>query len=574
MKIALYYNDFFPIGGVEKQITERSKRLNELGNDVTVIFTSQNSNTDRLNEISQYADVVYYDNQKSNYYDIAIYDAIYNLKDVNANYKIQVLNGNLIDGNERYDTNIDFDLYVAVSNDCAEQFKKKTGKDAITIPNLIDSEEIIKLSKEQCDIEKGDITFVIASRIDPMKGFDKAEILIKALEKEKVNYKLYIMGSNGSFTDYENKLRKDWAKYSNVIFLGQQDNPYKYMRQADYVIQLSRYESQCLTVHESLIIGTPVICTCWKTAIEVVTPNNGILLKQDMSNLDIDKILKKDFKVNFKYPDYMTEWNKILVKPKKKENKFTILVPNYNNGRYLEKCLNSILSQTYKKYEIIFVDDMSEDDSLDIANKMLKNQKVIALNQKRYNGGTRNVGIVEAKSDYTICIDSDDWFKDENVFQRINDNLQHNEDILFLEYNMFKNGKEIVLSPTKPYSNKFEAIKNETCAIWTKVVKTSLLKQTLFDEGNLMEDKVHHMRLCYKMKKWKTLSGATHVWNRDNAKSVSTNRNYKWEDSAYRHIADYLDFYNEIEDSQIKQFILERIKLAKSSIDSKTYLQL
>lgn len=574
MKIALYYNDFFPIGGVEKQITERSKRLNELGNDVTVIFTSQNSNTDRLNEISQYADVVYYDNQKSNYYDIAIYDAIYNLKDVNANYKIQVLNGNLIDGNERYDTNIDFDLYVAVSNDCAEQFKKKTGKDAITIPNLIDSEEIIKLSKEQCDIEKGDITFVIASRIDPMKGFDKAEILIKALEKEKVNYKLYIMGSNGSFTDYENKLRKDWAKYSNVIFLGQQDNPYKYMRQADYVIQLSRYESQCLTIHESLIIGTPVICTDWKTAIEVVTPNNGILLKQDMSNLDIDKILKKDFKVNFKYPDYMTEWNKILVKPKKKENKFTILVPNYNNGRYLEKCLNSILSQTYKKYEIIFVDDMSEDDSLDIANKMLKNQKVIALNQKRYNGGTRNVGIVEAKSDYTICIDSDDWFKDENVFQRINDNLQHNEDILFLEYNMFKNGKEIVLSPTKPYSNKFEAIKNETCAIWTKVVKTSLLKQTLFDEGNLMEDKVHHMRLCYKMKKWKTLSGATHVWNRDNAKSVSTNRNYKWEDSAYRHIADYLDFYNEIEDSQIKQFILERIKLAKSSIDSKTYLQL
>ena len=346
------------------------------------------------------------------------------------------------------------------------------------------------------------------------------------------------------------------------------------MRQADYVIQLSRYESQCLTIHECLIFGTPVICTDWKTAIEVVTPNNGILLKQDMSNLDIDKILKKDFKVNFKYPDYMTEWNKILVKPKKKENKFTILVPNYNNGRYLEKCLNSILSQTYKKYEIIFVDDMSEDDSLDIANKMLKNQKVIALNQKRYNGGTRNVGIVEAKSDYTICIDSDDWFKDKNVFKRINDNLQHNEDILFLEYNMFKNGKEIVLTPTKSYSNNFEAIKNETCAIWTKVVKTSLLKQTLFDEGNLMEDKVHHMRLCYKMKKWKTLSGATHVWNRDNAKSVSTNRNYKWEDSAYRHIADYLDFYNEIEDSQIKQFILERIKLTKSSIDSKTYLQL
>lgn len=573
MDIAIYYNELFEFGGVEKQITKRCQKLNELGHNVTVVFTSINSSIDRLIEISKYAEVIKYEYQINRHYDIAIYDAIYNLKKVNADKYIQVLNGNVIDGKEKYDTNIEFDTYIAVSKDCAEQFKKRTGKEAIVIPNLIDSAEIIKLSKEKLNIEKGDITFAVASRIDPMKGFDRLEVIIKQLEERKINYKIYILGNNHIYNAYAEQLKKDWAKYKGVKFVGYKENPYSYMRQADYVVQLSSYESQCMTLHESLIIGTPIITTGFKTATEIVTANNGIILKKDMSNLDIDKILKKDFKVNFKYPDYFKLWKKEIKPIKKKNNRFTVLIPNYNNARYLEKCINSILSQTYTDYEIIFVDDMSTDNSVDIANKLLKDHKVIVNKQKRYNGGTRNVGILEADSDYTICLDSDDWLKDNKVLDRINNELQHREDILFLEYNMFQNGKEIILASTKPYTTKFEALKNETCAIWTKAVRTNLLKETLFDEGNLMEDKINHMRLCYKMNTWNTLKGATHIWNRDNNKSTSTERNYKWNNSVYRHIAEYLDFYNEIDDEEIKEFILNRIDQVKASIRNKTYLQ-
>lgn len=572
MKIAIYYNELFLFGGVEKQITKRCEKLNNLGHDVTVIYNSINSSLERMLEISKYANVIKYEYQLQNHYDIAIYDAIYNLKKVNADKYIQVLNGNLIDGKEQYDTNINFDTYIAVSQDCANQFKERTGKEAIVIPNLIDTEELLKLSKQKVKLDKADITLLVSSRIDQMKGFNRLELIIKEFEKRKVNYKVYILGNNHIYNGYAEQLKREWKKYNGVEFIGYESNPYKYMKKADYLVQLSDYESQCMAIHESLIIGTPVITTDFKTAVEIVTDNNGIVLKKDMSNLDIDKILKKDFKVNFNYPDYFELWKKELKPIEVKDKKFTILIPNFNNGRYLEKCINSILNQTYKNYEIIFVDDMSTDNSVEIAKELLKNHKIIVNKSKRYNGGTRNVGILEANSDYIICIDSDDWLKDDKVLDRINKAIK-NEDILFLEYNMYKNGKEIILAPTQEYKTQFEAMCNPTCAIWTKVVKTKLLKDTLFDEGNLMEDKIHHMRLCYKMNSWKLLSGATHIWNRDNSKSTSTERNYKWNNSAYRHIAEYLDFYNEVNDNQIKEWILSRIRETEKSIKEKTYQQ-
>lgn len=169
MKIAIYYNEFFSCGGIEKQVIELSKKLKENGHKVYVIFTSVNSSIDTLIKISKYAKVIRIDKQRNECYDIAIYEAIYNLEKINANKYIQVLNGNLIDGNEKYETTINFDEYIAVSQDCANQFQEKIGKTAKVIPNLIDSKRIIELSKENINIEKGDITFATVSRIDPMK---------------------------------------------------------------------------------------------------------------------------------------------------------------------------------------------------------------------------------------------------------------------------------------------------------------------------------------------------------------------------------------------------------------------
>ena len=123
--------------------------------------------------------------------------------------------------------------------------------------------------------------------------------------------------------------------------------------------------------------------------------------------------------------------------PKKKDYKFVVIIPNYNNDHgnidgktFLQKCIESVLNQTYKNFEIIVIDDMSIDTSVKTIEKYRKQDNRITLIKnirKRYNGGSRNVGIEYAMNnldfDYFAMLDSDDFFVDENVLQKINDNL-------------------------------------------------------------------------------------------------------------------------------------------------------
>ena len=70
------------------------------------------------------------------------------------------------------------------------------------------------------------------------------------------------------------------------------------------------------------------------------------------------------------------------------ESKISIIVPVYNIERYIEKCVISIINQTYKNIEILLINDGLKDNSF-----------------------TRNVGIIKSTGDYIVFIDSDDWFE-------------------------------------------------------------------------------------------------------------------------------------------------------------------
>mgnify|MGYP000151117115 CR=1 FL=1 len=102
--------------------------------------------------------------------------------------------------------------------------------------------------------------------------------------------------------------------------------------------------------------------------------------------------------------------------------KFSVIVPVYNVEKYLQKCINSILNQNYKDYELILVDDGSKDKSGEICDQyanMDTNHTVICIHKK--NGGlsdARNTGIVNAKGDFLVFVDSDDWI-DENALYNI-----------------------------------------------------------------------------------------------------------------------------------------------------------
>ena len=255
-----------------------------------------------------------------------------------------------------------------------------------------------------------------------------------------------------------------------------------------------------------------------------------------------------------------------------KNHKIAIIVPNYNYAECLERCFNSILEQTYTNYEIIFVDDMSEDNSLEVARAILKPpHKIIPLKQKRLNGGARNEAYLHISDDvdYIWYVDSDDWLSDKYALENINKKLQNKPDVLFVSINQCKNGV-ISLAREINYKDKYEAIEgwSGSCG---KVIKKELAisPECLYCEGTLMEDRNQHRKICIYMNSFECLKTPVYVWNKDNNKSVTTIRDEaKWGSSVIRHYADTLQLYLTVKgkDKKIDNILYDKVKQTRKEM--------
>lgn len=264
------------------------------------------------------------------------------------------------------------------------------------------------------------------------------------------------------------------------------------------------------------------------------------------------------------------DWNKI----EKKDYKIGIIIPNYNYEHTIEKCLNSIANQTYKNYEVIFIVDMSTDNSVDIAlgfQKKLTKIKILQLEQKRYNGGARNEGYLYLSDDvdYIYYIDSDDWLYDKYALEKINNKLQNKPDVLFVGMASYKNNKLSTCFIPK-YKDKYEAIKgwSGSCG---KVIKKSLAtrQECLYNEGTLKEDRNQHCKICIYMNDFKLLQEPVYVWNQQNAKSITTIREKViWGTSTIRHYADTLQLALSVKgkDATIDKILDDRVRKTKQEV--------
>lgn len=114
----------------------------------------------------------------------------------------------------------------------------------------------------------------------------------------------------------------------------------------------------------------------------------------------------------------------------------SIIVPVYNTENYLEKCLYSLVNQTYKNIEIIIVDDGSPDNSMNIIQKfVLADNRVKVISQKNQGlSGARNIGMNNTNGDYIMFIDSDDWIEIDTCEKAINASEKYNADVVFWSY--------------------------------------------------------------------------------------------------------------------------------------------
>lgn len=116
---------------------------------------------------------------------------------------------------------------------------------------------------------------------------------------------------------------------------------------------------------------------------------------------------------------------------------FSICIPVYNTSKYLDECLQSVLCQTEKDYEIVLIDDGSTDVSGEICDKYAKQYPHIRVIHKENEGlmMTRRRGFQEARGDYFICLDSDDALYGADALKKIRDMIDKTDaDLVIYEY--------------------------------------------------------------------------------------------------------------------------------------------
>ena len=104
---------------------------------------------------------------------------------------------------------------------------------------------------------------------------------------------------------------------------------------------------------------------------------------------------------------------------------YSIIIPAYNAEQYIEQCVKSVLSQGFKDYEILVVDDGSVDNTGMIVRKIAEKYPAISAMQINHSGAgaARNAGLAKARGKYVIFLDADDYWTNPDLLKHLHRKL-------------------------------------------------------------------------------------------------------------------------------------------------------
>lgn len=172
--------------------------------------------------------------------------------------------------------------------------------------------------------------------------------------------------------------------------------------------------------------------------------------------------------------------------------KVSVIVPIYNVEKYLEKCINSLLSQTLEDIQIILVNDGSKDNSGNIAKEYEKNNKNRVIYVEKENGGlsdARNYGLKYATGDFIAFLDSDDYIEKNAYEEMYNKAIEENADYVECDF-IWEFPNKIRVDKQYPYKNKKEMLSFVRVVAWNKLIKRQLITDNNleFPKGLRYED--------------------------------------------------------------------------------------
>ena len=254
--------------------------------------------------------------------------------------------------------------------------------------------------------------------------------------------------------------------------------------------------------------------------------------------------------------------------------KISVIIPVYKVERYLDECVQSVLSQTYTNLEIILVDDGSPDNCPSMCdNYAIQDSRVYVIHKE--NGGlsdARNAGLLVSEGEYVVFLDSDDYWQDNDFIASLVEELARQPDvdmILFGRKDYYEssgrymkgisvdvekvNGKEVKEAFRYLIVNQLYSM-----SAWSKLIKRDFLisNQIMFEKGLLGEDMDWSLQLWLKIKSVRAINIFSYIY-RHHQQSITTTYNLtnvsdfvsilkKWQKIAQK----------EIQDSELKNLVL------------------
>lgn len=248
-----------------------------------------------------------------------------------------------------------------------------------------------------------------------------------------------------------------------------------------------------------------------------------------------------------------------------KNVKISIIVPAYNVKKYIQECIDSIITQDYVNYELILVDDGSTDGTSEILDRYLikENIKVYHIN----NSGpsrARNFGIDISSGDYIMFVDGDDKLYSSDCLSKLNVYINmYKSDIIqykmvYLYNNSYQKQKEIV--NINDINNKNECLKilnrngNISCSPCDKIIKASFLKKKkiIFPNGMLCEDVKWSYELYMVVDSIKIINEDFYVYRQQRVGSTSFTRSQKSANDLFEIIKYFINYsYNSEEEKKL-----------------------
>ena len=233
--------------------------------------------------------------------------------------------------------------------------------------------------------------------------------------------------------------------------------------------------------------------------------------------------------------------------------KISIIVPVYNTAKYLERCVDSIVAQTYTDWELLLIDDGSTDRSGDICDRYAASDPRIQAFHKPNRGLTsaRNHGLERASGEWVTHIDSDDWVEQEMLAKMLAKAEETDADVVICDFFFAQGDKRTLYHSIDWDDDKTESLNRYITSVWT-TVWGSIAKRSLYTVHNLhspreityCEDFHLMVRLCHFAKRVVHIAEPFYNYRQQQA-SIMHNLNPKTEADEQWAYADTVRFFKE-----------------------------